>query len=114
MNFPKSVLLVCLGNICRSPSAEAVLRQKITQKNLDIVLDSAGTAGYHIGEKPDNRAITIERKLGYDLSQLRARQIQWEDFYRFDIIFAMDKNNFNDLQKLQKKAQDFHLKSKHH
>ena len=51
MNVPKSVLLVCLGNICRSPSAEAVLRQKITQKNLDIVLDSAGTAGYHIGEK---------------------------------------------------------------
>lgn len=109
MNVPKSVLLVCLGNICRSPSAEAVLRQKITQKNLDIVLDSAGTAGYHIGEKPDNRAITVGGKLGYDLSQLRARQIQWEDFYRFDIIFAMDKNNFNDLQKLQRKAQDFHL-----
>lgn len=68
MNFPKSVLLVRLGNICRSPSAEAVLRQKITQKNLDIVLDSAGTAGYHIGEKPDNRAITVGEKLGYDLS----------------------------------------------
>lgn len=104
INLPKSVLLVCLGNICRSPSAEAVLRQKASAQGLKVVFDSAGTANYHTGSPPDKRAIQVGQKLGYDLSHLRVRQIALDDFYRFDVIFAMDKNNLQDLQKLQKTA----------
>ncbi len=104
INPPKSVLLVCLGNICRSPSAEAVLRQKASAQGLDVVFDSAGTANYHTGSPPDKRAIQVGQKLGYELSHLRARQVALDDFYRFDVIFAMDKNNLQDLQKLQKTA----------
>lgn len=106
MTAPKSILFVCLGNICRSPSAEGVMRQYCKQAKLDILLDSAGTAGYHIGESPDHRAIKAGQTLGYDLQALRARQVKLSDFYQFDLILAMDHQNLDDLQKLRKIALD--------
>lgn len=101
---PKSVLFVCLGNICRSPAAESVMRQKCQQAGLNITFDSAGTANYHIGEQPDNRAIQVGQRFGFMLEHLRARQVTVADFYRFDVIFAMDNSNLATLQTLQAKA----------
>lgn len=98
---PNSVLFVCLGNICRSPSAESVMRKLAENQGLNIAFDSAGTANYHTNEAPDPRAIKVGKSLGYDLSTLRARQVVKDDFYRFDVIFAMDENNLANLQKLQ-------------
>lgn len=100
MNKPVAVLFVCLGNICRSPSAQAVMHTKAKQAGLEIHFDSAGTANYHIGSTPDKRAIQIGQKLGYDLSKLQARQVNVQDFYEFDVIFAMDNQNLSDLQRL--------------
>ena len=94
------VLMVCLGNICRSPMAEGLLRHKIRQLNLDIETDSAGTAGYHIGSKPDHRMIETAAKFGVDISDLRARQFKATDFDEFDLIFAMDKENQLNMQGL--------------
>ena len=87
--------MVCLGNICRSPLAEGILRNKIS--NLNVTVDSAGTAGYHIGSKPDPRAIDIAKKNNIDISTLRARKFERSDFINFDKIYVMDKNNFNDV-----------------
>lgn len=100
MTVPNSILFVCLGNICRSPSAEAVMRQKISERGLDIHIDSAGTANYHSGEMPDSRAIQIGKSLGYNLTNLTARQLSLDDFDKFDIIFAMDKQNLQDIKRL--------------
>lgn len=99
-----SILLVCLGNICRSPAAEAVMRAKAEHAGITIRLDSAGTAGYHIGSPPDKRAIAVGKAQGYDLSTLRARQATVADFYEFALIFAMDSANLAHLQRLQDKA----------
>ena len=95
-----SVLLVCLGNICRSPAAEAVLRKKAADRGLQrmIELDSAGTGNYHIGEAPDPRAIRAGRARGYQLEDLRARQVAQRDFESFDYILAMDESNLRSLQ----------------
>lgn len=100
MNAPTSVLFVCLGNICRSPSAEAVMTAKTKNKGLKIRFDSAGTANYHVGSPPDKRAIQAGQKLTYQLTGLRARQVSVQDFYDFDVIFAMDNHNLSDLQRL--------------
>ena len=89
------ILMVCLGNICRSPLAEGILKNKST--HLDIQVDSAGTAGYHVGNKPDARAIEIAQKYNIDLNNQRARQFSRKDFDEFDIIYAMDKNNYANL-----------------
>lgn len=102
--IPKSALFVCLGNICRSPSAEAIMRQQCQKAKLNIHLDSAGTAGFHIGESPDPRAIQVGQRLGYDLTTLKARQVSMENFYEFDVIFAMDNNNLKDLKTLHARA----------
>ncbi len=102
--MPTSVLFVCLGNICRSPSAESVMRTKAKQAHLNIKFDSAGTAGFHIGDAPDERAIAVGQTLGYDLTTLQARQVSVEDFYEFDIIFAMDNTNLKDLKTLHAHA----------
>lgn len=100
MNTPKSALFVCLGNICRSPSAEAIMAKLAQNQGLNIRFDSAGTANYHIGKQPDTRAIQVGRSLGFDLSPLRARQVGKQDFYEFEVIFAMDADNIANLQKI--------------
>jgi protein-tyrosine phosphatase len=96
------VLMVCLGNICRSPTAEAVLRAKLEAAGLAerVVVDSAGTGDWHIGSPPDARSQCHAAKRGYDLSALRGRQVAEADFRRFDLILAMDDNNLADLQRL--------------
>jgi protein-tyrosine phosphatase len=94
------ILFVCLGNICRSPTAEGVLRAIAAREfpGLEVAVDSAGTADYHVGEPPDRRAVAAARRRGYDLSSLRARQVQPEDFTRFDLVLAMDRANLSELE----------------
>ncbi len=96
------VLMVCLGNICRSPTAEAVLRAKLEAAGLgaQVSVDSAGTGDWHIGNPPDPRSQRHAAQRGYDLSALRGRQVAEADFHRFDLILAMDRNNLGDLQRL--------------
>lgn len=93
------VLMVCLGNICRSPTAHGVFQKRIADANLmhRIEVDSAGTAGYHIGSKPDARSSAVAAKRGYDLTTQSARQVQQADFSRYDYVLAMDKSNLADL-----------------
>jgi len=93
------VLFVCLGNICRSPTAEGVLRRLITDADLEgaVVVDSAGTAGWHEGDPPDRRSQSEARGRGVDLSGLRGRQVRAHDFERFDLLLAMDAENLRDL-----------------
>jgi protein-tyrosine phosphatase len=95
------ILFVCLGNICRSPTAEAVFRSAVAREaeNLDIVIDSAGTHGYHIGEPPDTRTQDAARRRGIDMSGLRARQVHASDFEEFDLILAMDRDNLAELKR---------------
>jgi protein-tyrosine phosphatase len=89
------VLMVCSGNICRSPTAEAVLRTKLRQAGLGraFAVDSAGTHGFHVSEAPDPRAVQSAKRRGYDLSKLRARPVDPRDFLRFHWIFGMDQKN---------------------
>jgi len=95
------ILFVCLGNICRSPSAEAVLRAIAAREapELEIEVDSAGTAGYHIGDAPDSRSQAAALRRGYDMAPLRARILEAGDFERFDLILAMDTQNLEVLRK---------------
>jgi protein-tyrosine phosphatase len=94
------VLFVCMGNICRSPTAEGVFRRALRERapHLDIEIDSAGTHDYHIGEAPDSRAVAAARRRGIDLSELRARRVTPEDFEIFDLIIAMDEDNARELR----------------
>lgn len=100
-NLPKppdpefSVLFVCMGNICRSPTAEGVFRRLVGEAGLErrVRIDSAGTHGYHVGEPPDRRAQRHAQARGYDLSSLRARAVVPDDFVRFDLLLAMDRDN---------------------
>lgn len=92
------ILMVCLGNICRSPLAEGILASKLSGKNFFV--DSAGTAGYHIGSQPDKRSIAIAKTKGVDITYQRARQFQAKDFDEFDFIYAMDSSNYKDILKL--------------
>jgi protein-tyrosine phosphatase len=96
------ILMVCLGNICRSPTAEAVLRHQVAAAGLDalIEVDSAGTSDWHEGEPPDPRSMRAAAERLYDLSQLRARQVSVRDFDEFDYIFAMDRQNLAVLEGL--------------
>ena len=96
------VLMVCLGNICRSPTASGVLEQCIHERGLseNIKVDSAGTGDWHIGEPPDSRSLEAAARRGYDLSRQRARQVEVTDFHRFDYVLAMDKTNLRDLKRL--------------
>lgn len=98
-----SVLFVCLGNICRSPTAEGVFRQLVHAAGLSqqISVDSAGTAAFHIGKTPDHRSQAAASKRGYDLSRLKARQAISDDFHRFDYILAMDHHNMQHLHAIQ-------------
>jgi protein-tyrosine phosphatase len=96
------ILFVCLGNICRSPTAEAVLRALAAREapELDLEVDSAGTAGYHIGEPPDPRTRQAAARRGYDLGALRARIVEPADFERFDLILAMDRDHHSILLRM--------------
>lgn len=95
------VLFVCLGNICRSPSAEGVFRARAAAAGLRCTVDSAGTGAWHVGKAPDRRAQAEARKRGYDLSHQRARQATADDFHDFDLIFAMDRSNLANLTRLR-------------
>lgn len=101
-----SVLFVCLGNICRSPTAEAVFRTLAACEapEIQVLVESAGTAEYHVGSAPDARAQAAARRRGYDMAGLRARTIERRDFERFDLILAMDRSNFTALQGLAPRA----------
>lgn len=94
------ILFVCLGNICRSPTAQGVFEYKLRQIGMDIELDSAGTGDWHIGRPPDPRSQAFALQWGVDLSGLRARQVSAADFERFDRIYAMDRSNLADLRRL--------------
>ncbi len=97
------VLFVCLGNICRSPTAEGVFRRRVREAGLEerIHIDSAGTGDWHVGKAPDSRTCRAARLRGYDLSGLRARQFQREDFERFDLVLAMDHSNLRHIQAMR-------------
>lgn len=97
------VLFVCLGNICRSPTAEGIFRHRVTQAGLAdrIEIDSAGTGDWHIGRQPDPRARAFASEAGYSIEDLRARQVSAGDFERFDYLLAMDAQNLADLQAMQ-------------
>ncbi|PHS26915.1 MAG: protein-tyrosine-phosphatase [Robiginitomaculum sp.] len=98
------VLFVCLGNICRSPSAEAVLRQQAQAAGITLDVDSAGTGNWHVGAPPDGRSIASASRRGMDMRALRARQVCAEDFICFTHIFAMDQRNLADLQAMRPTA----------
>ncbi len=100
------ILLVCLGNICRSPMAEGIMRKKAEERKLNIYFDSAGTGDWHAGENPDPRAISAAHKFGVNISDLVARQFIVSDFDDFDKIFAMDQSNFNDIIAISRSETD--------
>jgi len=94
------ILMVCLGNICRSPLAEGILRQKIKERNLSWEVDSAGTSGWHQGELPDRRSIAVAKAHHIDLTYQRSRQFTAADFEQFDLILAMDSSNYSNILRL--------------
>jgi protein-tyrosine phosphatase len=96
-----AILFVCLGNICRSPLAEAALRAEAERRGLDIEVDSAGTGDWHVGHPPDPRARAVAGRNGVDISHLRARQVTGEDFHRFDHIVALDRENLAGLEAMR-------------
>ena len=100
------VLFVCLGNICRSPLGEGILQNKINQQGLDWETDSAGTAAYHVGEKPDKRSAAIAKEHDIDINVQRARQFVKSDFNTFDHILVMDDSNFNNVMLLAASSQE--------
>ena len=93
----QSVLFVCLGNICRSPLAEAALRRECAASELTVIIDSAGTGDWHVGQPPDERAQATAARNGLDIRHLRARQVTGSDFHDFDHIIALDNQNLRDL-----------------
>ena len=98
------VLMVCLGNICRSPLAEGILVSKVN--NSTIFVDSAGTGAYHIGKLPDERSIEVARKYGIDITNQRARKFTVKDFDTFDVIYAMDDSNYQNILSLSRNNED--------
>lgn len=100
------ILMVCLGNICRSPLAEGIMKEKAKKYKLKIDVDSAGTAAYHEGELPDPRSMDTAQKYGIDISDQRARKFETADFHEFDKIFAMDQSNYYDIVNQAQNDQD--------
>ena len=98
------VLMVCLGNICRSPLAEGILQSKVDTDS--VFVDSAGTAGYHEGNPPDERSIAVARKHGLDIGNQRCRKFSKEDFSEFDHIYVMDRSNFSDVASLAENQEE--------
>jgi len=107
-----SVLFVCLGNICRSPTAEGVFQHKVNEAGLTdkIRVDSAGTSAFHVGEPPDKRSQQEAQKVGYDLSYIRSRKAEAKDFVDFDLVIAMDLENYHNLLLLKTNGYDNKLK----
>ncbi len=101
--MPHKILTVCTGNICRSPSAEVILRDHLAAAGLGqaVEVDSAGTFDYHVGEPPSEPAVRLAAKRGYDLTPLRARELSLQDFATFDLILAMDRGHLRSLSALQ-------------
>ena len=95
------VLFICLGNICRSPMAEGILRHKAQQNGWKLEVDSAGTGGWHAGESPDPRAMDYMDEKGISIRKLRARQVKNDDFYDFDLILTMDAENYTNVMRLK-------------
>jgi protein-tyrosine phosphatase len=91
------ILMVCLGNICRSPLAEGIMQHLVKQQGLNWTIDSAGTGNWHVGEGPDHRSVSVARQFGVDISKQVCRQFKPDDFDRFDLILVMDKNNLADV-----------------
>lgn len=104
--YPMKILMVCLGNICRSPLADGLLREKVAQEGLKVKVDSAGTSGYHVGEAPDKRMQATAKENGYSIDMLRARQFSKDDFHKFDLIYAMDLSNYNTILELAETEED--------
>ena len=100
MKERRSILFVCTGNICRSPTAEGVLRHLAKEESIELRIESAGIGDWHIGHPPDERALLHARKRGYDLSAQRARQVKPSDFAEFDMILAMDRGHLRALQRM--------------
>ena len=100
----QKILMVCLGNICRSPLAEGILQSKVNPEN--VFIDSAGTGAYHIGHLPDERSIKVAKKYGIDITNQRARKISVADFDNFDVIYAMDTSNFENILSLARNTED--------
>ena len=97
----RSVLFVCLGNICRSPLAEAALREECAASGLNLIIDSAGTGDWHVDHAPDPRAQAVANRNGVDIGHLRGRQVMTSDFHDFDHIIAMDNQNLRDLESMR-------------
>ena len=112
MTAPTRVLFVCTGNICRSPTAEGIFLKLVRDAGLHdaIVADSAGTHGYHVGEPPDERTCQAATRRGYDLTHLRARKFERDDFHRFDLVLAMDRENHTHLARLVQPSEGHKLK----
>ncbi|WP_072359227.1 low molecular weight protein-tyrosine-phosphatase [Chitinophaga sancti] len=100
------ILMVCLGNICRSPLAEGILRHLADEKGLNWAIDSAGTGNWHVGDPPDKRSVMVARQHGIDISGLRGRQFQVADFDEFDRIFVMDLDNYRDVLRKARRDAD--------
>ena len=102
----KSVLFVCLGNICRSPLGEGILRDKASRKGIDLVIDSAGTESFHVGEAPDRRSIQTAKGRGIDISKQVARQIRISDFDDFDLILVADAQVHREVMRIARNERD--------
>ena len=100
----KKILMVCLGNICRSPLAEGILQSKVNKEL--VFVDSAGTAAYHVGNLPDERSIAVAKQYGIDISNQQARKFTEKDFLNFDVIYAMDKSNYQNIISLAASDED--------
>jgi len=100
----KKILMVCLGNICRSPLAQGILESKVNKSKVRI--DSAGTAAYHVGNSPDERSIEVAKKYGVHINNQRARKLVIEDFDEFSVIYAMDESNYQNILKLARNKAD--------
>jgi len=99
--MPPKVMFVCLGNICRSPTAEGVFRGLAARAGLDVVIDSSGTSGWHNGDLPDGRAMAEANARGYDLSAQRSTQLKPQDFHQFDLILCMDNSNISNTEQMR-------------
>jgi protein-tyrosine phosphatase len=100
------ILMVCLGNICRSPLAEGILRAKAMEHNIQLIVDSAGTSAYHAGGPPDKRSVAVAKAHGLDIQHQISRQFSVQDFDTFDFIYVMDDSNYEDILSLARSQKD--------